>query len=299
MGSIPRLLFLLVGLTLVAGCAHGPADPTATPGADRYEHEHDSAPAYGERPDVHAMEEPEPREEPLARYGNHSPYTVLGETYEVMTEDEAANYSAEGIASWYGVKFHGHRTSTGEPFDMYQFTAAHRYLPLPAWVRVTNVDNNESLVVRVNDRGPFHPDREIDLSWAAAERLGIADQGTGRVRVEVIQPEAEQPPEDSVAIAEEPALIPETGLHASANDSAREAHFLQAGVFREHDSARALQEAMESAFPWNTSLEASGNEDEQMYRVRIGPFDTVEETEAARDRIVAAGHERPVPVSAE
>ena len=294
-----RLLFLPGLAVLIAGCAHGPTGPAPTPGADRYAQEHDSAPPDGDRPDVHAMEEPEPREEPLARYGNHSPYTVLGEAYEVLPEEKARNYSAEGIASWYGVKFHGYRTSSGEPFDMYQFTAAHRYLPLPAWVRVTNVENGESLVVRVNDRGPFHPDREIDLSWAAAERLGIAEQGTGRVRVEVIHPQTDQTPEDSVSIAEDPTLIPETGLHPGANDSAREPHFLQAGVFREQRSARALKQAMQSEFPWNTTLEATGEEDERMYRVRMGPFDTEEESEAARDQIVAAGHERPVPVPAE
>jgi len=113
--------------------------------------------------DVH---EAVPKNEPLARYGNHSPYTVLGKTYTVMPSSKG--YHERGIASWYGSKFHGRRTSSGEPYDMHLATAAHKSLPLPTYVEVTNLDNGRKMIVKVNDRGPFHEGRIIDLSYAAA-----------------------------------------------------------------------------------------------------------------------------------
>src|SRR5690606_2357757 len=110
-----------------------------------------------------------------ARYGNKSPYSVLGKTYRVMPD--ARNYVERGIASWYGNKFHGYMTSSLEPYDMYQFSAAHKTLPLPSYVRVTNLESGKSVVVRVNDRGPFHENRLIDLSYAAAVRIGVWPKG--------------------------------------------------------------------------------------------------------------------------
>lgn len=131
---------------------------------------------------------PEPRVEALERstVGNRSPYEVLGKKYKVM--DSTRGYNERGIASYYGAKFHGRLTSNREVYDMYQFTAAHKTLPLPSFARVTNLDNGESIVVRVNDRGPFHDGRVIDLSYAAAVRLGITQRGTGNVEVRALQP---------------------------------------------------------------------------------------------------------------
>ena len=129
---------------------------------------------------------PEVVPEPVVRTiaGNRSPYTVLGKSYFVLPSEEG--YSERGIASWYGEKFHGHKTSNGEVFDMYQVSAAHKSLPIPSFLRVTNLDNNRSIIVRVNDRGPFHGNRIIDLSYAAALKLGYADIGTARVQLEAI-----------------------------------------------------------------------------------------------------------------
>src|SRR5262249_32689194 len=115
---------------------------------------------------------------------NKTPYSVLGKTYYVMPD--AASYREYGKASWYGTKFQGQPTSSGEPYDMYKLTAAHRNLPIPSYVRVTNLDNHKSAIVRVNDRGPFHSERLIDLSYAGAVKLGFADVGTARVMVEVV-----------------------------------------------------------------------------------------------------------------
>lgn len=143
--------------------------------------ESDTVPDYV--PDVDAIPEPEVRDEPRSRAGNKS-YSVLGKRYQVL--DSAHGYAEEGLASYYGNKFHGRRTSSQEVYDMYAFTAAHKTLPLPSFARVTNLDNGRSIVVRVNDRGPFHAGRVIDLSYAAAVKLGYRDRGTARVRVEAL-----------------------------------------------------------------------------------------------------------------
>ena len=127
---------------------------------------------------------PIPKNEPRIKRGNVSPYTVFGVTYEVMPS--AAGYQEIGTASWYGRKFHGRLTSSGEVYDMFEFTAAHKSLPIPSYVQVTNLANQEQIVVRVNDRGPFAEGRIIDLSWAAAQRLGFADKGTARVELVIL-----------------------------------------------------------------------------------------------------------------
>ncbi len=144
----------------------------------------DSTPDY--IPNVDAIPEPEVTNEPRSKVGNRPSYAVLGKTYKVM--DDTHGYVEKGTASYYGQKFHGRRTSNLEVYDMYAFTAAHKTLPLPSFARVTNLDNGKSVTVRVNDRGPFHEGRVIDLSYAAAVKLGITQRGTGRVEVRALQP---------------------------------------------------------------------------------------------------------------
>lgn len=136
--------------------------------------------------DLDTISDAVPRAEPLARYGNREEYEVLGTTYRLMTDP--AGYEEEGTASWYGEEFQGRRTSSGEPYDMYAMTAAHRTLPLPSYVEITNLDNGKVVVVRVNDRGPFHDGRLIDVSYAAAHRLGMLGRGTARVKIRVLTP---------------------------------------------------------------------------------------------------------------
>lgn len=131
-------------------------------------------------------DEPVPRVEPPSRSGNPDTYVVFGRRYRVS--ETSAGYRERGIASWYGEAFHGRKTSSGPPFDMFELTAAHKSLPLPTYVRVTHLENGRSIVVRVNDRGPFVGDRIIDLSYAAAERLGMVEQGTARVEVVALEP---------------------------------------------------------------------------------------------------------------
>lgn len=138
-------------------------------------------------PDLDCIREPVVTAEARSRVGNKSPYSVLGKQYKVL--DRVDGYVEQGTASYYGNKFHGRRTSNQEVYDMYAYSAAHKSLPLPSFARVTNLDNGHSVVVRVNDRGPFHEGRVIDLSYAAAVRLGITQRGTGRVEVRALTPD--------------------------------------------------------------------------------------------------------------
>jgi len=163
----------------------------------------DSTPDY--IPDVDSIPEPEVVAEARSQFGNRSPYVVLGKTYKVL--DSHDDYVETGTASYYGQKFHGRRTSNLEVYDMYAFTAAHKSLPLPSFARVTNLDNGKSVTVRVNDRGPFHDDRVIDLSYAAAVKLGITQRGTGRVEVRALHP-GEAPPPVYASAANNPPPAP-------------------------------------------------------------------------------------------
>jgi rare lipoprotein A len=162
----------------------GGLDDISRSQSSRYRSSSDSVPT--EIPDVSKLPEPVPKVEPRALYGNKSPYSVLGQTYNVLPTPRG--YVERGIASFYGNKFHGYKTSSLEEYDMYQFSAAHKTLPLPSYARVTNLENGKSVIVRINDRGPFHENRIIDLSFAAAVKLGVWPKGTGLVEVRAIDP---------------------------------------------------------------------------------------------------------------
>lgn len=175
-----RLLVVSLLAALLAGCAGSGGSPSG----GRYSMGQDAYPDSPE--DVSKVPDAVPKVEPRAKSGNRSTYQVWGKTYHVLSDP--TGYVAEGRASWYGVKFQGYDTASGETYDMYKMTAAHRSLPLPTYARVTNLDNGRQVIVKVNDRGPFHSDRLIDLSYAAAARLNILKGGTGRVKVEAIDP---------------------------------------------------------------------------------------------------------------
>jgi rare lipoprotein A len=246
----------LLAVSLLVGCAgdrkddvpDGPPDVRLAPGD---------------------VEDAVPKKEPLARYGNHSPYTVLGKTYTVLPSSEG--YLERGIASWYGSKFHGRRTSSGELYDMRLATAAHRSLPLPTYAEVTNLDNGRRMVVKINDRGPFHPDRIIDLSYAAAVKLGVDQTGTARVEVRAIDVDHPQRPPVKVA----------------------DGTFLQVGAFSKRGAAEDLAGQMVAAQLKPVSVQKSRG----LYKVWIGPYASQGEIEATARRVVELGFERPHKVS--
>ncbi len=202
-----------------------------------------------------------PKAEPRSRYGNPSSYVVFGKRYNVMAS--AGNFNERGIASWYGNKFHGRRTSSGEPYDMFGMTAAHKHLPLPTYVEVTNLENGRKVIVKVNDRGPFHQNRIIDLSYVAAAKLGITAKGTGLVEVRVIDP---RKPNQSA-----PAILASSGdkdLHPGL--------FIQAGAFKDKTNAMRMRSRLSESLnnPIRiTEFNASGD---VLYRVQVGPLNQVQ-----------------------
>ena len=167
----------------VAGCGGTPSRPNSATKPGGYYL--DDGPGANPPANFDSVAEPVPRIEPLNRYTGR-PYAVFGRTYTPYTQ--LTPYKMRGLASWYGKRYHGQKTSSGEVYDMYGLSAAHTLLPLPSYARVTNVSNGRSVIIRVNDRGPFHQDRLIDLSYAAAHRLGLIGQGSGMVEVEAIIP---------------------------------------------------------------------------------------------------------------
>jgi len=213
-----------------------------------------------------------PRSEPLSTNGNR-PYVVSGRVYEPLAH--ADGYRETGIASWYGTKFHGKSTSSGEPYDMYAMTAAHRTLPLPCYVRVTNLSNNRSVVVRVNDRGPFHSDRLIDLSYAAAAKLGIAAHGTGLVEVVALN-EAGSPL----------APVRASVLTTVAGDARL---FVQVGAFASRTNAETLRSRLDRLAVRPVFIETAADAIGELYRVRVGPLSSVAEGDRITARIAALG----------
>jgi rare lipoprotein A len=172
MRTLPFVVIAFLASTmLLSGCANN----------SRYSIKNDVAP---DKPlIVDHIEDAHPKYEALSRGGNKD-YTLLGNHYNIVTKPDG--FKERGLASWYGVKFHGHTTSSGETYDMYSMSAAHKTLPLPSYIKVTNLDNGKVAIVRVNDRGPFHSGRVVDLSYAAAYKLGIVDTGTATVEIETI-----------------------------------------------------------------------------------------------------------------
>ena len=235
----------------------------------------DSAPSGSVSiPDLPA--DPEPRPEPRSRYGNGPVYEVLGETYRVM--DSGSGYKERGVASWYGKKFHGRLTSNREPYDMYAMTAAHKTLPLPTYVNVRNLRNNKSIVVRVNDRGPFVHNRIIDLSYAAALKLDMVRDGTSLVEVTAIT--FDEPPGDRPVRIVEPAQPPAPPPEAQRAMQANNEIFVQVGAFGDRENAERRRSALLSGGIGGAFIFADEAATPPMYRVRIGPIDGVDAYDA-------------------
>jgi len=216
--------------------------------------------------DISAISEPVPGNEPRSPFGNRSPYTVLGKHYRVM--DSAVGYLERGVASWYGAKFNGRATSSREIYDMCSFSAAHKTLPLPTIARVTNLDNGRSVLVRVNDRGPFHAGRIIDLSYAAAVKLGVDRMGTARVEVQALASS------DEVAATSRPMVLAPVqptsiSIATTASDGAR--RYVQVGSYSDKDNAQRVAERLRDAGIDDVDLDRAEVSGRPVWRVRIGP----------------------------
>jgi len=274
---------LLPALVMLVGCASSPSATPASPNAGRYQISQDRAPTRvlmaSEVRDV------VPTAINRTMAGNRSPYEVLGKRYRVMSSEEG--YFERGVASWYGEKFHGHKTSNGEIFDMYEVSAAHKSLPIPSFLKVTNLDNNRSIVVRVNDRGPFHGDRIIDLSYAAAVKLGYADRGTARVELEAIVVKGDAPRER----IEQPQLA-RVGGGKIANQ------YLQVGAYSMRGSAQEVAKQLQGLTRQPVRIEeVRSSQGQTLHRVRIGPLSDLAEVDMLKARVASANLGTPYTVS--
>lgn len=252
---------------LLAACAGAPQP--------RVEEPPDGPPASGLR--AEDVVDATPRVEPRARYGNHSPYEVFGRKYHVLESSEG--YHERGTASWYGTKFHGRRTSSGEPYDLHLATAAHKSLPLPTYAEVVNLDNGRRVIVKINDRGPFKDDRLIDLSYGAALRLGIADTGTARVEVRAIDPRA----------WDDGARVAGTGVAPPPAADGGDPTWLQAGAYGRREGAEELAGRLRRADLAPVSI----NDSDNLFRVWLGPYGSHAEAESVILKAIELGFERP------
>lgn len=250
---------------------------------------------------LNAVPDAVPRDEPLHRYANR-PYEALGKRYVPLSEP--GNYKERGVASWYGKKFHGQRTSSGEVYNMYGMTAAHKTLPIPSYARVTNLRNGRSIIVRVNDRGPFLHDRIMDVSYAAAYKLDIIGSGSGEVEVESILPGQSSPTVQTVqaepvqveplsrepapvAVATPVAALPrqqDGALAAPTSSDAGGRVYLQLGSFHSPQGAESFLEQMREQLG-DLRKQVVVLTQDGLTRVHLGPYRTPEEARASADKL--------------
>jgi rare lipoprotein A len=238
-----------------------------------------------------------PRPESKSRYGNGPVYEVLGKTYTVMPS--GSGYKERGVASWYGKKFHGRLTSNREPYDMYAMTAAHKTLPLPTYVQVRNLRNNRTVVVRVNDRGPFVHNRVIDLSYAAALKLDMVRSGTSLVEVTAIT--FDDPPGDRpvriVEPAKPPASVPAPASAPRPEVEESNEIFVQVGAFGDRANAERRQSALITGGIGSVFVFADEAATPPVYRVRIGPIADVDEFDSLVNKLETLGITDPYLVT--
>lgn len=283
---------------LLAGCASGPEPRTATPS------QRDGAPAQAPA-DLATLPDPVPRIEPIRKGGPNKPYEVLGQSYEPIAED--VPWREQGLASWYGTKFHGRRTASGELFSMYGLTAAHRTLPIPSYARVRHLKTGKSIIVRINDRGPFHASRVIDLSYAAAVKLGMASAGNAQVEVTRLTfddirrgvwgsgtEQADAEVAEVAAVSTPAALVPERVSVASVPPSlppsraytpAQRGFYVQLAALRQREGVDRLQQRVSNELADLLPMLAVFHE-ASLYKLKVGPYAT------RQDAVVAAAQAR-------
>jgi rare lipoprotein A len=323
-----KLMALAALAVLVASCStsRAPTQKSTTavrsaPGLDINRAHKDGAPWW----DVDVSRIPDAT--PTLHTGPYkaNPYTVLGKTYFPLQESKT--YVQSGTASWYGTKFHGQNTANGEVYDLYGMSAAHKTLPLPSYVRVTNLDNNKTVILRVNDRGPFYSDRIIDLSYAAAKKLGYAETGTARVKVEGIDPQqywaAKGRPaplmlnEPQVAQNSAPVITSKAGTveqwtpppqqHAAAvvpvqidtkkPSAASTGQYLQVGAFANPDAAELLRSKLSGMVSAPVFISSIVRNQQTLHRVRLGPIGSPGEIQQVQNSVRLANLGSPSVVT--
>ena len=280
-----------IAMLVLAACGSAPSSrnapavmsPSDAYQASRYSITQDRGPS--QTLDLSQVREVIPVIEERTMAGNKSPYTVNGRTYRVMPSE--AGYRERGFASWYGEKFHGHKTSNGEIYDMFQLSAAHKSMPIPSYLRVTNLENNRSIIVRVNDRGPFHSERIIDLSYAAAHMLGYDNKGTAMVEVEAIVPTVQ------ASAAPAPAYRPPVSAELPPAGA-----ILQVGAFSDRAAAEQLSARLQSMTTRPVFIRSVqlADSNEIIHRVRVGPIPNADEITRISNSVVAADLGRPYTV---
>ena len=270
--ELPGYGLLLILFSLLAGFSGGPSVTESPSAGSRYALKHDKAPE-GEF-DMAKIKELHPVYEPPSAGGNRSPYTVWGKSYTVMPSSKG--YREEGVASWYGKKFHGYHTSNGEVYDMYQLSAAHKSLPLPTYVLVTHLGNGKQVLVRVNDRGPFHDDRMIDLSYAAAARLDMLSTGTAPVRVEAIDP------------------VTWNRSLASKSNPLKPPVWVQVAALSKKDAADRLGARLERSTGHAMNVVSDSVNNRLLHKVQLGPVQSRSELQKLIEFLAADGFVGPI-----
>jgi len=283
------LVAVLMALGLAA-CGSAPKKAEEAPKGGSPKYYSDDGPPTSVPDNLASIPDAVPIDEPFHRFANR-PYVVFGRSYVPAVNKDA--YRERGVASWYGKKFHGQKTSSGEVYDMFAMTAAHKTLPIPSYAKVTNVRTGASVVVRVNDRGPFHGDRIIDLSYAAASRIGIASAGSGLVEVErvfggqavvasavpVATPVNSAPVATALATT---APVIETPVVSSDAGSL----YLQLGAFSAAENAELFRTRMQGELGWNLEpIDIAQREG--LHRVRLGPYRNRDEALAIAEKVRA------------
>jgi len=265
-----RLVLLACVAALLSACsiATRRPPPSPVPNPEMQPVPLPNARLPGAPPDINSIPDAIPKDEPRSRQGNPPFYTVLGKRYAVL--DSADGFVERGVASWYGPTFHGEKTSIGESYDMYGMTAAHKTLPLPAYARVTNLSNGRSVVVRINDRGPFAKNRIIDLSYTAAAKLDMLRDGTALVEVRVLRPGGD----DSLRRSDE--TPPQT-------------LYIQAGAFADESNAKRLVQRLQAGGISNCFVRSPLAAGPKLFRVRAGPVASTAEFDAMAARLAKLG----------
>ncbi len=261
------LALMLIFIFLLSGCSTSHR---------RYKYRQDFAPNF--HVDPNSVPNPVPKDEPLSKHGNPSSYVVMGKRYYVLKS--AKGYDETGIASWYGMKFHDHRTSNGEEYDVAKMTGANKVLPLPTYVQVTNLKTGKKIIVRINDRGPFHENRIIDLSYVAAAKLGMLPTGTALVEVKAIDPN-----NPSETICSEPSVpIGEGEI------------YVQIGAFAVEDNATRLKAKIQTLTKYPVIIQSGDLHGQPIYRVQIGPIPSVDSTDSLHHTLLSMGLGEPMTV---